>query len=87
MTILKQSTVYTTSDGKTYPDHKTAKVAQDVIDRLDRVDGVIGSIADHLSGDRVSAYQIAQHGPAFLEALTLPSGRKPRTLKPAELTG
>jgi hypothetical protein len=79
MSTIQKAAIYTTTDGASHLSFKAAKVAQDVIDRNARVDAVIATFRSE--GDAVNAYDIALRGPAFLEALTLPSGRAPRKPK------
>lgn len=79
MTSLKASLVYTTTDGQQFPTHAAAKKAQDTIDRKARVEALVAKleIADGVITPDVVAY----YGKDFIEALTIPSGRAPRTAK------
>ena len=80
---LKKTATWTTSDGKNHPDHKTAGAHQKYLDRLQRLRAAYAKFkgASLDSGEEVVAEFIAKHGDAFVEALTPPSGRKPRTPK------
>lgn len=89
MTKLTTSTVIKTTDGRPFDTRKEAVAHQQIIDRTARILAVLD--ADETAQVDISgandlseiASTLARLGVELLEALTLPSGRKPRTPKAA----
>jgi hypothetical protein len=84
---LQKALVYTTSNGKNFPDHKSAAAEQATIDRTARLTALLLE-EETVTGDIFSSEDIAtlaaalvRIAPQLLGVLTLPSGRGPNKPK------